>query len=342
MLKFGIIGAGEIVRACAHAFKGNDDLCAVAIADVNDQVAKATAKDVAATIVYTDYRQVLANKEVEAVYIATPPALHKQMVLDCIAAGKHVICEKPLAMNVAEVKELLSACQKAPKLKVACCSSRFVQLAALDARRILQSGKLGKLERVGFEMSRASIPETAGWTGWKAQRAMAGGGMLMDWGCYDLDWMTWVLQDQFRPTKVLANLGRYINDCESTYAVTILCEDGLRVDWHRRGAELGPAKDLVEFRGANGGLDVAMVPSNTPLAEYHFEKTPPAALHRSSPATPFLRDWKPAMAYPIWDLAKAVQEDRDPLTPISRVLLMQKVIDACYRSAETGQVVAIE
>src|SRR6266404_1219870 len=156
-VNFGIIGAGEIARACMPAFKNNSLLRAVAVADVDKGAAQRLAAELGAASVYSDYRELLKAASVQAVYIATPPFLHKRMLLDCLAAGKHIICEKPFAMNTREVREIAEASEGVPGLKVACCSSRFLQLGAIDARRIVQSGSLGKLDRIGIEMSRPGI-----------------------------------------------------------------------------------------------------------------------------------------------------------------------------------------
>jgi predicted dehydrogenase len=339
-VNFGIIGAGEIVRACAHIFKDNPDARAVAVADVDRAAAQRVADELGASSAVGDYRDLLRNPGVQAIYVATPPFLHKAMVLDCLAAGKHILCEKPFAMNAQEVREIAAAAQSHPNLKVACCSSRFLQLATLEAKRAIDTGSLGKLERIAFEMSRSGIPAPIDWTGWKAQRSKAGGGLLMDWGCYDLDWLTYVLGNQFRPAKVFATLGRYVGDVETTFAVQILCHDGLRLDWQRRGAEHGPTRDLVEFRGDKAGLDLAMIPSNTPPTHHTFNPAD-QSLHHSSSAAPFLRDWKPAMAFPVQDLTRAILEDRQPLSPPSRQILIHDILDAAYRSAASAQVVSL-
>src|SRR5439155_11059953 len=139
------------------------------------------------------------------------------------------------------------------------------------------------------------------------------------WGVYDLDWLTYVLGDRFRPAKVLATLGRFLNDVETTYSVKILCDDSLTIDWQRRGGEHGPTKELIELRGSDGGLDVAMIPNSNAPVYYRFDSVT-NSLSSTPIKTPWIREWKEAMAFPIEDLAGAIIEDRPPITPPARSL----------------------
>src|SRR4051794_32900295 len=116
---FGIIGAGEIARGCMSVFKANPRASVVAVADVNVDAAASLASEVGAEVVLPDYREIFALSDVEAVYVAPPPFLHRAMVLEAIAAEKHVICEKPLMMNAAELREIIAASENKRHLKIA-------------------------------------------------------------------------------------------------------------------------------------------------------------------------------------------------------------------------------
>jgi predicted dehydrogenase len=333
-VKFGIIGAGEIARACLPAFKDNPRLAAVAVADVNREAAARLAHDVGASKSCADYHELLRDDKIEAVYIATPPFLHRQMILDALAARKHIICEKPLAMNADEAREICAASDAAGGLKIGSCSSRFLQKAAVATRQLIQDGSLGKLERIGFFMSRPGNPSPADWSNWRIDKSKSGGGLLMDWGVYDLDWLSYVLGERFQPTSILATLGRARGNVESIYSAQVFCADGLRIDLQRRGAEHGPTRDLIELRGSAGGLDVPMIPSENPPTLYRFDES----LQSTRPQTPWIRDWNEVTAFPVQDLADAILEDRTPLTTPARSLLIHQIIDAAYRSAARGQV----
>ena len=88
----GIIGTGEITRIMRPAFTGTTQSRVVAVADVNMDAARAEAEALGGAEVFADYRELLASPAVQAVYIATPPFLHREMVHAAMAAGKHVLC----------------------------------------------------------------------------------------------------------------------------------------------------------------------------------------------------------------------------------------------------------
>src|SRR5262245_55943713 len=96
----GIIGSGGIARG-AHlpGYKSCQDVDIVAVADVNDETAHRAASEFDVPHVYTDYHDLLAREDIHAVSICTPNYLHLQPTLDALAAGKHVLVEKPLAMD---------------------------------------------------------------------------------------------------------------------------------------------------------------------------------------------------------------------------------------------------
>ncbi len=101
--------------------------------------------------IYADYHQLLADPEVDAVYIATPPFLHKSMTIDALRAGKHVCCEKPFMLNQAEVREVIAVSKTVPHLKIICCSSRYHGAGiAMKARSMVASRELGELYHVSF------------------------------------------------------------------------------------------------------------------------------------------------------------------------------------------------
>jgi predicted dehydrogenase len=332
---FGVIGAGEIARMSTLGFAGDSKARVTAVADVNRAAAEAFAKDMGDAKVYGDWREMLRDPRVEAVYVATPPYLHREMVLACVDAGKHVLCEKPLMMNAAEVAEIARACEMKRGVKVASCSSRFLNAVAVKVKGMISSGDLGEIERVSLVMSRAGTPSVPEWSNWRSDPAKAGGGLVMDWGVYDLDWLSFVLGEKFAPVQLVAEIGRMRGPVETNFAVTLWCENGMRIDWARRGTELGPTKDWVEFRGSRAGLDAPMIPTEKNLVLHRMD----GEKMTSVTIIDGVREWKPEVVRPIRDFADAIVEERDPLSPVKRQLLVHQIIDAVYRSARDRTVV---
>src|SRR5258706_16025801 len=101
---FGIIGTGEIVGMIQSNLKSCRDLRVIALAGTNTAAANSLAKKFDGATVYPDYKALLGVGEIDAVYIATPPHLHTGMMKAALEAGKHVVCEKPLVMNLGELR----------------------------------------------------------------------------------------------------------------------------------------------------------------------------------------------------------------------------------------------
>ncbi|MFZ9682899.1 MAG: Gfo/Idh/MocA family protein, partial [Cephaloticoccus sp.] len=123
-VRYGVIGAGVIASLMVSKLKPDGAVKVVAVADVNAEAAQKLAATAGGVPVHTDYHQLLADPAIEAVYIATPPFLHKPITIAALRAGKHVCCEKPFVLTQQEVRDIQAVNAEFPHLKVTCCSSR--------------------------------------------------------------------------------------------------------------------------------------------------------------------------------------------------------------------------
>jgi predicted dehydrogenase len=350
-IRYGIIGAGVIANILARAFTEGRGAVAVAVADVNAEAAGKLAAAAGATRVFGDYRQLLADPTVDAVYIATPPFLHRTMVLDALRAGKHVCCEKPFVLTQAEVREIIAAQQEVPRLVVTCCSSRFHDSGtARRTRELVAAGELGELYRVHFEHVTAPPRPGSVLPAWRNDPAKNGGGLSFDWGPYDLDWMSFVLGDLFRPRVLFGTLGNYFPlsaqrvppapGVDGRLCAEILCDNGLTIHWERRAAEHGPDRHGVELRGRKAGLDVCFVPQGQKQGLHRYAYAGAADLADTAlPDAP--PTWEDTLVFPIRDLTAALIEGRAPSNTLEHSLRIHGVLDALGASARTGRAVAV-
>ncbi|MBS0661835.1 MAG: Gfo/Idh/MocA family oxidoreductase [Verrucomicrobia bacterium] len=351
-VRFGIIGAGVIANLMARVFTEGRDACAVAVADVNAAAAQKLAAAAGAARIHADYRELLRDPEVEAVYIATPPFLHRPMTLDALRAGKHVCCEKPFFLTQAEAREVLAAQRANPRLKVNCCSSRYHNSGtARRARQAVAAGELGTLYRVHFEQVTGAPKPGTVLPPWRNDPAKNGGGISFDWGPYDLDWLAFVLGDRFRPERLFGTVGSYfpltaerVPPClnvDGRLSAEILCAGGLTIHWERRAAEHGPARHNVELRGTRAGLDLAFLPMGEKPVLHHYAYVGAADLAETKlPDAP--PAWDDTLVHPIRELSAAIREDRAPASPLEVHVRIHGVFDALLASARTGQAVAID
>lgn len=178
-LRFGILGTGNIARQFADGVAGAHDSVIAAVASRTQEKADAFATDCRG---YGSYDALLADPNVDAVYVSLPNNLHHQWTLKALAAGKHVLCEKPLASNVAEAEEMFDAAEKAGRLLVEAFMYRSHPLIVEVVDQV-RRGAIGKvrLVRTSFCYFTRNVDDNI-----RFDPALAGGA-LMDIGCYCID-----------------------------------------------------------------------------------------------------------------------------------------------------------
>jgi len=144
-LKAGVIGTGFIGPVHVEALR-RLGVTVTAICDVDDRGAKAAAR-LAIPHAFADYRDLLACPEVDVVHITTPNRFHCEMSLAALRAGKHVVCEKPLAMNTRETERIVQAARAARRVFAVNYNVRFYP-AVLALRRLVERGDLGEIIHV--------------------------------------------------------------------------------------------------------------------------------------------------------------------------------------------------
>src|SRR5579859_3836112 len=168
----------------------------VGVMDVVPGKADEFAKEYGIPESYTSLPDLLANKEIEAVIVSTPPFAHMQPTLDSLAAGKHVLCEKPFSLVPAEAERIVEAADRSGKF-LAVCSARYRHgQAPMQAHKMVAAGELGHVYH-----ARSSSFRLRGRPGidmfqdapWFIDRQRAGGGALIDIGVYQIDVLLWLL-----------------------------------------------------------------------------------------------------------------------------------------------------
>ena len=196
----GIIGAGwpgvAHARGCAEAggFK------VVAVADLIPQRRRQIMSEFGATREHAEAKELIADKEVEAVSICLPNHLHAPVALDALRAGKHVICETPPTLDAKEAKKLAAAAAKKAKVLLYGFQRRFGG-PEQAARQAAAKGYAGEIYH-----ARASWTRTRGipvGTGWFTDKSRSGGGALIDLGAHVLD-LAWSLMGQPKPLAAFA------------------------------------------------------------------------------------------------------------------------------------------
>lgn len=190
MLKIGLIGTGGIYRG-AHltGWKTAKDIKIVAVCDANEQLAQQAKADFPDALVYTNYEELLNNPDIDAISITAPNKFHSIIAVQALNKGKHVLCEKPDAINVDEAKKMAEAAKAANKTLMVMRNNRFTS-SAQYVKKLQEQNFFGELYagRCGWLRTRG-IP---GRGGWFTTKELSGGGPLIDLGVHMIDLALWL------------------------------------------------------------------------------------------------------------------------------------------------------
>lgn len=197
-----IIGAGMIGAAHAHGYRtylprfteGIEGLSLTTICDENQSLARTTASTYGFDKVESDWKAVLSDPDIGIVSIALPNFLHLDVVLAALEHGKHVICEKPLALNAADALTLYRKSQTAGRCAATVFNYRRYPAVA-EARALIASGAIGKPQHLllQYQCDYAADPNLP--HSWRYTRSRAGGGALLDIGAHAIDTARFLIGD---------------------------------------------------------------------------------------------------------------------------------------------------
>ena len=163
----------------------------VAVADVDRDCASRFAVEHGAPRVYTDYRELLADRDVDAVCVCTPSGMHEDIVLAAAETRKHVLCEKPLEIRAERMTAMIEACHRTGVKLGAVYQRRALPLAE-QVKRAIDRGELGKLVLCDASLKYYRHQAYYDSAGWRGTWAMDGGGALMNQGVHGVDMIQWL------------------------------------------------------------------------------------------------------------------------------------------------------
>lgn len=194
-INFAVIGYGGMGAYHVHNILPNENerIHIVGTYDINEE-RQAISQEKGHKI-FKSYDEVLVDETIEAVLIATPNDLHKELSIAALRAGKHVVCEKPVALNTAELDEIVAVAQETGNTFMVHQNRRW-DPDFLLVRELYRNGQIGDLFQLESRVQGANgIP--GDWRHVKKQ----GGGMLLDWGVHLLDQMLWLIDSPVKDVK---------------------------------------------------------------------------------------------------------------------------------------------
>ncbi len=198
ILKIGVIGCGSIAQhRHLPEYSWNKNVEIVAVCDINEERALEIGKKYDAKA-YTDYTELLADEEIDAVSVCTPNYLHAPISVAALNAGKHVLCEKPMATSSEEADQMIEAAEKSGKKLMIGHNQRFVK-SHQKARELIKSGEIGKLYsfRSAFGHGGPEQWSVDGKESWFFQKEKAFIGAMGDLGVHKTDLLRYILGEEF-------------------------------------------------------------------------------------------------------------------------------------------------
>jgi predicted dehydrogenase len=289
----------------------------------------------------TNYREMLKLDELDVVSIALPNDLHAEVTIAAAEAGKHVICEKPLATTLEEADAMIAACVGAGvQLMYAeelCFAPKYVR-----AKELVNSGALGEIFLV--KQSEEHSGPHSSWF-WDVKRS--GGGVLMDMGCHGIAFARWVLNNA-AITHVTANLGTFVHGDKTQgedHAVTVLnFEGGQMAVIENSWAKGGGMDDRAEIYGTKGHTRADLIRGNSLVTYsdvgygYAVEK---ASATTGWTFTVYEEIWNYGFPQEMQYFVDCVQRDEPSfLTGVDGRAALEAIY-AAYRSAGSGATVRL-
>ena len=299
-IRIGVIGAGRIGKVHTETIaQGIPQAKVVAIADVDLAAAQSLADRFSIKSVSNNYRDVILNPEVDAVLICSPTDTHAQYVVEAAKAGKHIFCEKPIALDLDTIKKTLKAVDESG-VKLMVGFNRRFDSNFKKIKQMVVEGKIGKPHIVKIT-SRDPAPPPA-------QYVAVSGGMFLDMTIHDFDMARFVVGDEVEEVFVVAGvmvdeaIGR-AGDVDTAIITLKFREGALGVIDNSRKAVYG-YDQRVEVFGSEG---MVKVDNNAPDNHDYYSKD---GVHASLPLNFFMDRYIEAYANEIKEFCSAVVENK--------------------------------
>ena len=261
---WGLIGASTIAKEwMIDAIRAQPGHEVVAVMSTNSQRAQAFAAENQIVASYTELPALLADPRIHAVYISTTNELHKAQTLAAAAAGKHVLCEKPLAVTLADAREMVAACKQAG---VVMGTNHHLRNAATHRkiRELIQSGAIGKplFARVFHAVY---LPPHL--QGWRLTTPGAGGGVILDITVHDADTLRFVLgSEPVEATALSQQAGMAQSALEDGVMAVLRFDNGVLAQLHD-AFTVKHAGTGLEVHGTEGSIVARNVMTQKPVGE---------------------------------------------------------------------------
>ncbi|MCC6797974.1 MAG: Gfo/Idh/MocA family oxidoreductase [Candidatus Hydrogenedentes bacterium] len=332
----GLVGSQFIADIHAESFKHIRGARLVAVASPTKSNAQQLADKHGIPHVYTDYREMLQREDIHGVVLCLPNYLHCQVTIDAAKAGKHILCEKPMCMNLREADTMIAACAKAAVIfmyaEELCFTPKYVR-----AKQLADEGALGRVYLV--KQSEKHFGPHADWF-WNVEQS--GGGVLFDMGCHGIEFARWIF-GRPRATSVYAHCATYVHGertrGEDTAVLIIEFENNAMALIEESWARQGGMDDRAEIYGSEG-VTYADLHHGTALETYstcgYGYAVEKAGTTQGWTFTVFEELWNYGFPQEMQHFVDCIRCSTAPSVSIHDGRAVLEIIQAAYASTGTG------
>ncbi len=322
-IRIGMVGAGAIAQI-AHlpVLRKMKGVQIAAICDNDGPKARALAQRLGVANAFTDIEEMLELVPIDAAIVCTPNHLHEDHVLAVLAAGKHVVVERPIALTSAGVARVLKAAEKAGRNVLVAMNHRF-RSDVQAVHQFVAGGELGAVQtiRTGWHVFRAARQQM----GWRSRRSESGGGVMMDLGLPMVDLAWWIAgrPDVERVSAHLTGAGQ-VDEIGSAH---LFCANGVSIFCDVSWRFVGEGERFwLDVQGAKGSASISPFRVWKELHGSPVDVTPTGAAGREHQFTASYRSE--------WAYFLAGVRGEVTLMPPEDQVRLHRIVEAVYRSAD--------
>lgn len=334
-LHAAVIGCGLISKNHLKALKNVKQASCAAVCDIEREKAEKAAEQYGSAKIYTDYHEMLADPDIDVVHICTPHFLHAQMAVDALKAGKHVLCEKPMALSEEDAKAMMAARDEAGKQLAVCFQNRYNE-ASVYMKELLESGRLGKVLGARGQVTWNRKPEYYTQSPWRGRWATEGGGVLINQAIHTFDLLQWLtvpvktVEAQISTMRLKGAI-----EVEDTADILMTGPEGERLLFYASNCYVKNAPVELEIVCDQGSVKMT---GNVVVTEENGQIT----TKDYSSGTIFGKDyWGSGHGFLIDDFYCCIQSGEKFPVGGEEAIVSVRLLEAVYRSAKEGIAVKI-
>jgi predicted dehydrogenase len=318
-LRWGLIGCGDIARRrVAPALRDLESCRLVSVNRADTGRLEEFAREFGADKWISDWHQLVADPDIDAVYIATPVVLHHAMTLEAAACGKHVLCEKPMALSDTECKAMITACNKR-NVRLGIAYYRHFYPTVRRAHAIIQEGLIGDIKIIQINAFSHFDRKPGEPRYWLLEKKKSGGGPMMDFGCHRIEVMLYLLGPVIGVHAEISNLcfQREVEDTAIAHLEFKSGARGLLTVTHT----VPDGQDTLDIYGTRGSVHIPVLNRGTLILRTESGDTSEQLPPHENLHSPLIENF-----------ARAVLQDRLPEVTGETGLEVNKILTKIYRN----------